>query len=54
MKQLKKMKLNEKDIISRFSNGDMKHLVGGYDSFDKCVAGCGCSPTHTACTTCQA
>lgn len=29
MNVLKKIKLDEKKIISQMSNGDMKHLVGG-------------------------
>jgi natural product precursor len=52
MKQLKRVKLDEKSIISRLSNGEMRHLVGGYDSFDKCVAGCGCGGSQSVCNNC--
>ena len=53
MKRLKKIKLNEKEIINRLSNGEMKHLLGGYSSITNCLAGCGCN-TKSACVTCSA
>jgi natural product precursor len=49
MKRLKKINLNEAKIVSRLSNGVMKHLLGGYGD----LAGCSCGHTQSACTTCQ-
>jgi natural product precursor len=52
MKRLKKVELDENKIISRLSNGAMKHLIGGYNAFDKCVAGCGCGGSQSVCNNC--
>jgi natural product precursor len=55
MKKLGKLKLNETKILKRLSNGEQKHLSGGYTSFPNDCLLAGCSlPPHPACSVCLA
>lgn len=51
MKQLKKIRLDEKKIIARMKESELKHLKGGLSS---CLA-CGTPPDYqSACYRCYA
>jgi natural product precursor len=50
MKKLGKLKLKEKEIIARLSNGEMKYSLGGSQGTECLLAGCGqCSSCQSAC-----
>jgi len=70
MKQLRKIKLNEEDIMRRLSHGEMDYLLGGNPqlgcgtglttttttttSSGPLLAGCFCTPTQRNCVECVA
>lgn len=55
MKKLKKIKLNEKEIITRLSKGEMNSLTGGGSPQQDELLACGGDTwKHSACDRCQA
>lgn len=52
MKKLKKIKLNEEEILTRLNKGDMKNLIGGV--YDGLLACGGDSWKQKACDKCLA